>query len=71
LQALKYGAYCAKLTLEELAEELAAYQDTEFDEAHPQLIDHAPVLDEGEPRPINIRLVAGSGASRTAFKPFA
>jgi hypothetical protein len=60
LQALKYAAYCAQLTLEELAEEFAAYHDIEFDEARQQLVDHAPALEDGGPTSIKVRLVAGS-----------
>lgn len=59
LQALKYAAYCAQLTLDELAEEYAAYHDVAGDEARQALLDHAPMVEEAGLQAIKIRLVAG------------
>jgi hypothetical protein len=59
LQALKYAAYCAQLTLDELAEEYAAYHDVAADEARQALLDHAPMVGEAGLQAIKIRLVAG------------
>jgi hypothetical protein len=60
LQALKYAAYCAQLTLDELAEEFAEYHGVELEQAHAELVGHAPSLAEGGLRSIKVRLVAGS-----------
>lgn len=60
LQALKYAAYCSQLTLDELAEEYAAAWSVSPDEARQQLMDHAPGLEDGGPRSVKIRLIAGS-----------
>ncbi len=60
LQALKYAAYCSQLTLDELAEEYAGTRDLSLDEARQHLVDHAPGLENGGPRSVKIRLVAGS-----------
>lgn len=65
LQALKYAAYCAQLTLEDLAEIM--HEDTQhgdkqisLEEARERLVGYAPGLDEDGPTSIKIRLVAGS-----------
>lgn len=60
LQALKYAAYCSQLTLDDLVDEFAAYHEIEADEARLRLLEHAPTLEDGGPRPIKVRLVAGS-----------
>jgi len=60
LQALKYAAYCSQLTLDELAEELAATRNVSIEESREQLVDHAPALEEGGLRAVKILLVAGS-----------
>jgi hypothetical protein len=60
LQALKYAAYCSQLTLDELAEEYARGRSVSPEEARQHLIDHAPVLEDGGPRSVKIRLIAGS-----------
>jgi hypothetical protein len=59
LQALKYAAYSAQLTLDDLAEEFARYHDSELEEARARLVDHAPSLEERGPGRIRIRLIAG------------
>jgi hypothetical protein len=59
LQALKYAAYCSQLTLDELAEEFASTRNVSVEAGREQLIDHAPALEEGGPRPVKIWLVAG------------
>ncbi|MGI8903077.1 MAG: hypothetical protein ACR2IP_05340 [Solirubrobacteraceae bacterium] len=65
LQALKYAASCAQLTLEDLAEIM--HEDTQhgdkqisLEEARERLVEYAPGLDEDGPISIKIRLVAGS-----------
>jgi len=60
LQALKYAAYCSQLTLDDLAEEYARGRNLSLDEARQHLVDHAPVLEDGGPRSVKIRLIAGS-----------
>jgi hypothetical protein len=60
LQALKYAAYCSQLTLEELAEDFAATQKVSAEESRALLVDHAPALEDGGPRPVKILLVAGA-----------
>jgi len=60
LQALKYAAYCSQLTLDELAEEYAGGRDLSLEEARQHLVDHAPGLEDGGPRSVKIRLIAGS-----------
>lgn len=60
LQALKYAAYCSQLTLDELAEEFATMRSIAPDAGREQLVDHAPMLEDGGPRSVKIRLVAGS-----------
>ena len=60
LQALKYAAYCSQLTLEDLIEEYARFHKIELEQARADLLAHAPMLVEGEPAPVRIRLVAGS-----------
>jgi hypothetical protein len=60
LQALKYAAYCSRLTLDELSEEFAATRGVGSEEARELLVDHAPALEDGVLRSVKIRLVAGS-----------
>jgi hypothetical protein len=60
LQALKYAAYCSQLTLDELAEDFAATKKVSTEESRALLVDHAPALEEGGPRPVKILLVAGA-----------
>jgi hypothetical protein len=60
LQALKYAAYCSQLTLDELAEDFAATKKVSTEEGRALLVDHAPALEEGGPRPVKILLVAGA-----------
>lgn len=60
LQALKYAAYCSKLTTEDLAEDIASTRGISIEEAEAALVDHAPALEGGSPGPIKILLVAGS-----------
>ena len=60
LQALKYAAFCAQLTVDDLAEEYAAFHGVDPGEAMAALCAHAPVLADGEPADVKIRLVAGS-----------
>jgi len=59
LQALKYAAYCSQLTLDDLVEEYARGQDLSLDEARQLLLHHAPPIEEGGPRAVKVRLIAG------------
>jgi hypothetical protein len=59
LQALKYAAYCSKLTTQDLSEEYARYHEVDIDDGYARLVDHAPSLEDSEPGPVRIRLVAG------------
>lgn len=60
LQALKYAAYCSQLTVDDLVEEYSRFHTVDGPEARVALLEHAPVLSEGELGPVRIRLVAGS-----------
>jgi hypothetical protein len=60
MQALKYGAYCSTLTVEELVEEYARFHGVSLEDARPILLEHAPSLSSGELGAVRIRLVAGS-----------
>lgn len=60
LQALKYAAYCSQLTLDDLADQYADHHEVDSDTARQLLVEHAPQLEDGGPRQIKIRLVAGS-----------
>lgn len=60
LQALKYAAYCSQLTFDELVEEHSRYHRLESEESRAALLEHAPILEDGEIGPVRIRLVAGS-----------
>jgi len=60
LQALKYAAYCAQLTLDDLVEMFAVFHEVEPALARQQLIEHAPSLEDGGPKEVKIRLIAGS-----------
>ena len=59
LQALKYAAYCASLTVDEVIEEHARYHNLDEGQAREQIIEHAPSLEDDELGPVRIRLVAG------------
>lgn len=60
MQALKYGAYCSTLTVEELVEEFTRFHKVDPEEARSRVYEHAPSLRGGELGPVRIRLVAGS-----------
>ena len=60
MQALKYGAYCSTLTVEELVEEFGRFHKVELEEALKRVHEHAPSLKNDELGPVRIRLVAGS-----------
>lgn len=60
MQALKYGAYCSTLTVDELIEEFARFHKVDEQEARTQIYEHAPSLTAGELGSVRIRLVAGS-----------
>lgn len=60
LQALKYAAYCSQLTLDEVIEEYARFHDVAPEGARADVLEHAPMLVEGELAPVRVRLVAGS-----------
>ncbi|MDX6481419.1 MAG: hypothetical protein QOG85_1929 [Gaiellaceae bacterium] len=59
LQALKYGAYCSQLTLDDLRDAFARFHSVSQEQADAALLAHAPVLAEGELTGVRIRLVAG------------
>jgi hypothetical protein len=60
MQALKYAAYCAQLTFDQLVEDYSSAHDLSPEVGREQLLDHAPALEEAGPRPVKILLVAGS-----------
>ena len=58
LQALKYAAYCANLTVEDVVEMHSSHAKIEKDAARSAVVEHAPSLEESELGPIRICLVA-------------
>jgi hypothetical protein len=66
LQALKYAAYCAQLTVDDVIEQYSRYHAVTIDEARQTIIDQAPTLSDRELGPIRVRIVAnGFGPSVT------
>ena len=65
LQALKYAAYCAQLTMDELAEEFAATHECSSDDAQQKLRDHAPSLEDGALSSVKILLVQVASDQRS------
>jgi hypothetical protein len=59
LQALKYAAYCSRLTVEDVMAEYSRYHKVDTEAARAAIVDHAPALSTGELAPIRVRLVAG------------
>jgi hypothetical protein len=60
LQALKYAAYCANLTVEDVIEMHARYAKLDEAEARSAVIEHAPTLDENELLPVRVCLLASA-----------
>ncbi len=60
LQALKYAAYCAQLTVAEVVEAHAQEHGCTAEESERLILDHAPSLVEEEIGSVRVRLVAGS-----------
>lgn len=64
LQALKYAAYCANLTVSDVVEMHARYANIDDAAARDAVIEHAPSLEERELGPVRVCLLAaGFGAS--------
>lgn len=64
LQALKYAAYCANLTVEDVVEMHSRYAKIEKDAARSTVIEHAPSLEDNELGPVRVCLLAaGFGPS--------
>ncbi len=64
LQALKYAAYCANLTVNDVIEMHARYANVDDAAARSAVIEHAPSLEEGELGPVRVSLLAaGFGPS--------
>lgn len=64
LQALKYAAFCANLTVKDVIEEYARYRGIADEEALAAIVEHAPSLEENELGSVRVRLVASAfGAS--------
>lgn len=64
LQALKYAAYCANLTVSDVVEMHARYAKIDEVEARDAVVEHAPSLEERELGPVRVCLLAsGFGAS--------
>jgi hypothetical protein len=64
LQALKYAAYCANLTVEDVVEMHARYAKIEEAAARSAVIEHAPSLEDSELGPVRVCLLAsGFGPS--------
>jgi hypothetical protein len=64
LQALKYAAYCANLTVEDVIEMHSRYAHTDASAARSAVIEHAPSLEDSELGLVRVCLLASSfGAS--------